>query len=162
MTAANSAVTYAVTVYLIEVAEQVDAAELPPPFRQRLNEVADRPDNYRCWDCCAPIGWVLDDGGPTARCFWSTVALASTGDAVAALCEDCAPDSPTAPYVGDSAAADRHGAELRAEAERLRAQVAAVRALCRDAMKLPTMEDPRPADDRVSPRAVLAALDVAR
>ncbi|MCU1614532.1 MAG: hypothetical protein JWO98_2072 [Frankiales bacterium] len=37
--------------------------------------------------------------------------------------------------------------------------IAAVRSLCADAMKLPTLEDPRPADDRVSPRAVLAALD---
>lgn len=54
-----------------------------------------------------------------------------------------------------------HEARRKAEAERdeALAQVAAVRALCADAMKLPTMEDPRPADDRVSPRAVLAALD---
>lgn len=54
-----------------------------------------------------------------------------------------------------------HEARRRAEAERdaALAQVVAVRALCADAMKLPTLEDPRPADDRVSPRAVLAALD---
>jgi hypothetical protein len=44
------------------------------------------------------------------------------------------------------------------ELHRLRAQVEAVRALAKDAMKLPTLDDPRPADDRVSPRAILAAL----
>jgi hypothetical protein len=37
--------------------------------------------------------------------------------------------------------------------------IAAVRALCADAMKLPTLDDPRPADYRISPRAALAALD---
>lgn len=54
-----------------------------------------------------------------------------------------------------------HDARKRAEVERdeARAQVDAVRALCKDAMRLPTMDDPRPADDRVSPRAVLIALD---
>lgn len=46
----------------------------------------------------------------------------------------------------------------RAEADRLRARLDAGRALCADSMRLPTAEDPRPADDRVSPRAVLVAL----
>lgn len=49
-------------------------------------------------------------------------------------------------------------ARLRAERDTALARVAAVRALCEDAMRLPTREDPRPADDSVSPRAVLAAL----
>lgn len=49
--------------------------------------------------------------------------------------------------------------EAEAERDQALAQVAAVRALCADAMKLPTADDPRPADDRVSPRAVLAALN---
>lgn len=44
---------------------------------------------------------------------------------------------------------------------RAQAQVAAVVALCKRAMRLPTLEDPRPADDRVSPRAVLAAIEAA-
>jgi len=47
---------------------------------------------------------------------------------------------------------------LRVEVGRLRARRQAVLALCRDAMKLPTLDDPRPASDFVSPRAVLAAL----
>lgn len=56
-----------------------------------------------------------------------------------------------------------HEARVAAETERdtLRGQVAVVRALCQDAMKLPTLDDPRPADDRISPRAVLGVLDAA-
>lgn len=44
----------------------------------------------------------------------------------------------------------------QAEAE---AKVAAARALAEDAMKLPTLDDPRPADDRISPRKLLAVLN---
>lgn len=42
-----------------------------------------------------------------------------------------------------------------AELSRLRQQRDAVLALCNDAMTLATLDNPRPADDRISPRAVL-------
>ncbi len=84
---------------LVLVADYADTSE---PFTAAIWIVAaDQVDGCSCWNCAAPVGYVLheyDDDPARSGCHWHPVWLVREHDGpVATLCEDCAPLVPTEP-----------------------------------------------------------------